>query len=136
MIGSISCVFQLILWFRSKFIFAENVCFCCQSKPISLDSILMLCPSVSISVPCAFQPVLAEEVLVYYKIILFSFYLEGTASIVMLLLGQQYYYFLALYPHCYHVSKCQCQSPNYHRSCHFLLSSEASLISNVFSIHF
>ncbi|EPY74538.1 hypothetical protein CB1_001982024 [Camelus ferus] len=34
----------------------------------------------------------------YYKIILFSFYLEGTASIVMLLLGQQCYYFLALYP--------------------------------------
>ncbi|XP_048967251.1 transmembrane protein 180-like isoform X8 [Canis lupus dingo] len=33
----------------------------------------------------------------YYKIILISFYLEGTASIVMLLLGQQYYYFLALY---------------------------------------
>ncbi|CAI9172910.1 unnamed protein product [Rangifer tarandus platyrhynchus] len=33
----------------------------------------------------------------YYKMILFSFYLEGTASIVMLLLGQQYYYFLALY---------------------------------------
>uniref|UniRef100_G1LA06 Major facilitator superfamily domain containing 13A n=1 Tax=Ailuropoda melanoleuca TaxID=9646 RepID=G1LA06_AILME len=33
----------------------------------------------------------------YYKIILISFYLEGTASIVMLFLGQQYYYFLALY---------------------------------------
>ncbi|XP_029804988.1 transmembrane protein 180-like isoform X2 [Suricata suricatta] len=33
----------------------------------------------------------------YYKIILISFYLKGTASIVMLLLGQQYYYFLALY---------------------------------------
>ncbi|XP_055994785.1 transmembrane protein 180-like [Sorex fumeus] len=33
----------------------------------------------------------------YYKIILISFYLEGTASIVMLLLGQQYYYFLTLY---------------------------------------
>ncbi|XP_072798854.1 transmembrane protein 180-like isoform X2 [Vicugna pacos] len=33
----------------------------------------------------------------YYKIILFSFYLEGTAYIVMLLLGQQCYYFLALY---------------------------------------
>ncbi|XP_054992774.1 transmembrane protein 180 [Sorex araneus] len=33
----------------------------------------------------------------YYKIILISFYLEGTASIVMLLVGQQYYYFLTLY---------------------------------------
>ncbi|XP_058566761.1 transmembrane protein 180-like isoform X3 [Neofelis nebulosa] len=33
----------------------------------------------------------------YYKIILISFYLEGTASIVMSLLGQQYYYLLALY---------------------------------------
>lgn len=33
----------------------------------------------------------------YYKIILISFYLEGTASIVMLLLGQQHHYFLALY---------------------------------------
>ncbi|XP_012500392.1 PREDICTED: transmembrane protein 180 [Propithecus coquereli] len=33
----------------------------------------------------------------YYKIILISFYLEGTASIVMLLLGQQYYYCFALY---------------------------------------
>nr|XP_051703859.1 transmembrane protein 180 isoform X3 [Oryctolagus cuniculus] len=33
----------------------------------------------------------------YYKIILISFYLEGTASIVMLLLGQEYYYCLALY---------------------------------------
>ncbi|XP_064218638.1 transmembrane protein 180-like [Aotus nancymaae] len=33
----------------------------------------------------------------YCKIILISFYLEVTASIVMLLLGQQYYYCLALY---------------------------------------
>ncbi|XP_011372747.1 transmembrane protein 180-like isoform X1 [Pteropus vampyrus] len=33
----------------------------------------------------------------YYKIILISFYLEGTASIVMLLLGQRHHYFLALY---------------------------------------
>ncbi|XP_049495118.1 transmembrane protein 180-like isoform X2 [Panthera uncia] len=33
----------------------------------------------------------------YYKIILISFYLEGTASIFMSLLGQQYYYLLALY---------------------------------------
>ncbi|XP_058536243.1 transmembrane protein 180 isoform X2 [Ochotona princeps] len=33
----------------------------------------------------------------YYKIILVSFYLEGTASIVMLLLGADYYYCLALY---------------------------------------
>ncbi|XP_012635679.1 transmembrane protein 180 [Microcebus murinus] len=33
----------------------------------------------------------------YYKIILISFYLEGIASIVMLLLGQQYYYCVALY---------------------------------------
>ncbi|XP_007516672.1 transmembrane protein 180 [Erinaceus europaeus] len=33
----------------------------------------------------------------YYKLILISFYLEGTASIVMLLLGQQRYYLLALY---------------------------------------
>ncbi|KAM6166299.1 transmembrane protein 180-like [Erethizon dorsatum] len=33
----------------------------------------------------------------YYKVILISFYLEGAASIVMLLLGQEYYYCLALY---------------------------------------
>jgi hypothetical protein len=33
----------------------------------------------------------------YYKIILISFYLEGAASIVMLLLGQEYYYCLAFY---------------------------------------
>uniref|UniRef100_A0A8C9AAT0 Transmembrane protein 180 n=1 Tax=Prolemur simus TaxID=1328070 RepID=A0A8C9AAT0_PROSS len=33
----------------------------------------------------------------YYKIILISFYLKGTASIVMLLLGRQYYYCFALY---------------------------------------
>uniref|UniRef100_H0VUB3 Transmembrane protein 180 n=1 Tax=Cavia porcellus TaxID=10141 RepID=H0VUB3_CAVPO len=33
----------------------------------------------------------------YYKIILISFYLEGAASIVMLILGQEYYYSLALY---------------------------------------
>ncbi|XP_004087440.1 transmembrane protein 180-like [Nomascus leucogenys] len=33
----------------------------------------------------------------YYKIILISFYVEGTASIVMLLLRKQYYYCLALY---------------------------------------
>ncbi|XP_012664326.2 transmembrane protein 180-like [Otolemur garnettii] len=33
----------------------------------------------------------------YYRIILMSFYLEGTASVVMLLLGRQYYYCLAVY---------------------------------------
>ncbi|MBZ3870752.1 DNA-directed RNA polymerase III subunit RPC5 [Sciurus carolinensis] len=33
----------------------------------------------------------------YYKIILTSFYLEGAVSIVMLLLGQYYYYCLAFY---------------------------------------
>nr|XP_044986549.1 uncharacterized protein LOC101594153 [Jaculus jaculus] len=33
----------------------------------------------------------------YYNIILISFYLEGAASNVMLLLGQEYYYCLALY---------------------------------------
>ncbi|XP_052617152.1 transmembrane protein 180-like [Peromyscus californicus insignis] len=33
----------------------------------------------------------------YYKIILISFYLEGAAAIVMLLLGQEYYYCLAVY---------------------------------------
>ncbi|XP_013360304.1 PREDICTED: transmembrane protein 180 isoform X2 [Chinchilla lanigera] len=33
----------------------------------------------------------------YYKIILISFYLEGAASAVMLFLGQEYYYCLALY---------------------------------------
>ncbi|XP_021581228.3 transmembrane protein 180 isoform X1 [Ictidomys tridecemlineatus] len=33
----------------------------------------------------------------YYKIILTSFYLEGVVSIVMLLLGQDYYYCLAFY---------------------------------------
>ncbi|XP_036680170.1 transmembrane protein 180-like [Balaenoptera musculus] len=46
------------------------------------------------NLPCTYQPVPAEEVWLLY---IFSFYLEGTASIVMLLLGQQYYYFLALY---------------------------------------
>ncbi|OBS70769.1 hypothetical protein A6R68_00684, partial [Neotoma lepida] len=33
----------------------------------------------------------------YYKIILISFYLEGAAAIVMFLLGQEYYYCLAVY---------------------------------------
>ncbi|XP_026545094.1 transmembrane protein 180-like isoform X2 [Notechis scutatus] len=33
----------------------------------------------------------------YYKIVLFSFYLEGTAAILMLALGREYYYLLAIY---------------------------------------
>ncbi|XP_007498310.1 transmembrane protein 180 isoform X2 [Monodelphis domestica] len=33
----------------------------------------------------------------YYKVILFSFYIEGAAATVMLLLGQEHYYILAFY---------------------------------------
>ncbi|XP_020655191.3 transmembrane protein 180 isoform X1 [Pogona vitticeps] len=33
----------------------------------------------------------------YYKIVLFSFYLEGTAAAVMFFLGPEYYYLLAIY---------------------------------------
>ncbi|XP_063170949.1 transmembrane protein 180-like [Candoia aspera] len=33
----------------------------------------------------------------YYKIVLFSFYLEGIAAVIMFILGREYYYLLAIY---------------------------------------
>ncbi|XP_070635890.1 transmembrane protein 180-like isoform X3 [Bos indicus] len=88
-------VFHLTFFSNFMMIFVDNL-IPTDVLPSSIRSIMygagFICPQCLVLISQSWLRKFG-----YYKIILFSFYLEGTASIVMLLLGQQYYYFLALY---------------------------------------
>ncbi|XP_027465800.1 transmembrane protein 180-like isoform X1 [Zalophus californianus] len=88
-------VFHLTFFNNFMMIFADNL-IPKDVLPSSIRSIMygagFICPQCLVLISQSWLKKCG-----YYKIILISFYLEGTASIVMLFLGQQYYYFLALY---------------------------------------
>nr|XP_020760079.1 transmembrane protein 180-like isoform X4 [Odocoileus virginianus texanus] len=88
-------VFHLTFFSNFMMIFVDNL-IPTDVLPSSIRSIMygagFICPQCLVLISQSWLRKFG-----YYKMILFSFYLEGTASIVMLLLGQQYYYFLALY---------------------------------------
>ncbi|KAG8513514.1 Transmembrane protein 180 [Galemys pyrenaicus] len=87
-------VFHLTFFSNFMMIFAENL-IPRDVLPSSLRSIMygagFICPQCLVLISQSWLKKFG-----YYKIILISFYLKGTASVVMLLLGQQSYFFLTL----------------------------------------